>query len=105
VGLALTWSLDHHATEPLTNRLLWELSLYDPSGKEVGREAGLPHDWAQLDDGRRSSPGSPVSIDRDAPEGVYQVHVDRLDPVTRDSVPASGADAEWSAGAVEVGRN
>ncbi|MBV9578021.1 MAG: hypothetical protein JO057_05465, partial [Chloroflexi bacterium] len=102
VGLALAWRLDHHVAEPLTNRLVWELSLYDPSGHEVRRVAGLPHDWAQLEDDEAVVSWITVSIDRDAPEGVYQVHVNRLDPVTRKPVLASGADAEWSAGTAQV---
>jgi hypothetical protein len=102
VGLALAWSLNHRSPEQLTNRLVWELSVYDPAGHEVRRVAGLPHDWAQLGDGETVVSWITVSLDRDAAEGIYQMHVNRLDPVTRKAVPASGADAEWSAGTVEV---
>jgi hypothetical protein len=102
VGLALTWTVDRSALEPLTNRLLWEMSLYDPSGREVRRVAGVTHDWAQLADGQVVVSWITVATDRDPMEGVYQVHVNRLDPVTRKPVSASTADAEWSSGTVEV---
>jgi hypothetical protein len=105
VGLALTWTLDHPSPEALTRRLLWELSLYDPLGHEDGRVAGIPHAWADLADGKVVVSWITVSTDRDATEGVYQVHLDRLDPVTREPLTAIGTDAEWSAGTVEVRRN
>jgi hypothetical protein len=104
VGLALTWTVDYHSPEPLTNRLVWEMSLFDPSGREVKRVAGLPHDWADLDDGEVVVSWIPVAMAAEASEGEYQVHVDRLDPVTRKPVPPIGADAEWSSGAVGIRR-
>ncbi len=104
VGLALTWTVDHHAPEPLTSRLVWELSLYDPSGHEFRRIAGLPHDWAPLADGEVVVSWITVATPPEAAEGVYQVHVDRLDPLTRKAVPSVGSGPEWSAGTVEVRR-
>jgi hypothetical protein len=46
-----------------------------------------------------------VATPPDAAAGVYQVHVNRLDPVSRKPIPAIGADAEWSAGTVDVHRS
>ena len=102
-GLALMWTLDHHVPDPLTPRLVWEMSLYDPSGREVRRVAGLPHDFGELADGDVVLSWITVATVREAPEGVYQVRVNRLDPQTRKPVPSVGAGAEWSAGTVEVG--
>src|SRR5262249_39323559 len=104
VGLALTWTMDHHSPEPLTNRLVWELSLYDPSGHEVRHVAGLPHDWAQVADGEVVVFGTGVARDTAAAGGLYRVHMDRIAPVTRKPLPAIGAGAEWSSGTVEVRR-
>jgi hypothetical protein len=105
VGLALTWTIDRHTPQPLTNRLVWEMSVYDPSGREIRRVAGLPHDWADLADGEVVVSWITVPTPREGAEGVYQVHVNRLDPVTRKPLPADGAGAEWSAGTVEVRPN
>ncbi len=102
-GLALMWTLDHHVSEPLTPRLVWEMSLYDPSGREVRRIAGLPHDFGQLADGDVVLSWITVATAREAPEGVYQVRVNRLDPQTRKPVASVGAGTEWSSGTVEVG--
>jgi hypothetical protein len=104
VGLALTWTVDHHSPQPLTPRVVWEMSLYDPSGREVRRVAGLAHDWAQLADGDVVVSWITASTEREAADGVYQVHVNRLDPVTRKPLPATGAGAEWSSGTVEIRR-
>jgi hypothetical protein len=101
VGLALTWTLDHHSSEPLTNRLLWEVSLYDASAQEVRRIAGMPHDWAQLAEGELVTSWITASTTPDFGEGVYQVHVDRLDPQTRERILAIDGGEEWSAGTVE----
>ena len=84
VGVALTWTIDHHSPEPLTNRLLWEVSLYDASGHEVRRIAGMAHDWAQTADGDVVTSWITASTTPDFGDGVYQVHVDRLDPQTGD---------------------
>jgi hypothetical protein len=105
VGIALTWAIDHASPTPMTNRLVWEMSLHDPSGREVRRVAGLPHDWAQLADGEVVVSWITVATDPQAAEGVYQVHMDRLDPVSRKPLPAVGAGAEWSSGTVDVHRN
>jgi hypothetical protein len=105
MGLALTWTVDHASPEPLTHRLVWEISLYDPSGREVRRVAGLPHDWAQLDDGEVVVSWIPVAIPTEASEGLYQVYVNRLDPVTRHPVPAINARDEWGSGSVDVSRS
>jgi hypothetical protein len=104
VGLALTWTIDHRPPVPLTNRVVWEMSLFDPSGREVRRVAGMPHDWSDLDDGEVVVSWLPVATAPEAAEGVYQVHVDRLDPVTRKPLPAIGADAEWRSGTVGIRR-
>jgi 4-amino-4-deoxy-L-arabinose transferase-like glycosyltransferase len=104
VGLALTWTFDRHAPEPVTRRLVWEIAVYDASGHELRRVAGLAHDLAQLADGEVVVSWIPVATDHDSPEGLYQVHFDRLDPVTRKPVPAIGAGTEWSSGTVEVRR-
>jgi hypothetical protein len=104
VGLALTWTVDHSSPEPLTNRVVWEMSLFDPSGREVKRVAGIPHDWSDLDDGEVVVSWIPVATAPEAAEGVYQVHVDRLDPLTRQPLPAIGADAEWKSGTVGIRR-
>jgi hypothetical protein len=104
VGLALSWTFDHHVNEPLTNRVVWEMSVYDPSGREIRRVAGLAHDPAQLADGDVVVSWITASPDREAAEGVYQVHANRLDPISRKPVPPSSGNAEWSAGAVEVRR-
>jgi hypothetical protein len=104
VGLALTWTVDHHSPQPLTNRLLWEMSVHNPAGHEVRRVAGLAHDWAQLADGDVVVSWITVATPPDAADGVYQVRVDRLDPVTRKLVPPIGAEPEWSSGTVEIGR-
>ncbi|MBV9595328.1 MAG: hypothetical protein JOZ87_00590 [Chloroflexi bacterium] len=105
VGLALTWTLDQHSPQPLTNRLVWEMSVYDPSGHEIRRIAGLPHDWAELADGEVVVSWITVATPPEAAAGIYQVHVDRLDPVTRQPVPASSTDAEFSSGTVELRKN
>jgi hypothetical protein len=102
VGLAIAWMVDDSPPQRLTNRLVWEISLYDPSAHEVGREAGMPHDWAQIGAGQVVVSWFAVPTATGAPEGIYQVHVRRLDPVTRSPLPANGAGAEWSSGAVEV---
>jgi hypothetical protein len=102
VGLALTWTLDHHMPNPLTPRLVWEMSLYDASGREVRRIAGLPHDWGQLADGDVVMSWITVMTARETPEGEYQVRVNRLDPQTRKPVASLGAGDEWSSGTVEV---
>jgi len=81
------------------------MSLFDPSGREIRRVAGISHDWSQLGDGEVVVSWFTVAPDREAAEGVYQVRVDRLDPVTRQPIPAVGADAEWSTGSVEIRRN
>lgn len=104
VGLALTWTMDHHSPDPLTNRLVWEMSLYDPSGREVRRVAGVAHDWTQLEDGEVVVTWMTVATAPQATEGVYQVHVNRLHPVSRNPVPSAGAGAEWSSGRVELRR-
>jgi hypothetical protein len=104
VGLALTWMIDHHSPESLTNRLVWELSLYDPSGHEVRRVAGLPHDSALLADGEVVVSWITAGTDTAAAKGLYQVHMDRIDPVTRRPLPAIDANTEWSSGTVEVHR-
>jgi hypothetical protein len=104
VGLALSWTIDHHVPEPLTNRVVWEMSVYDPSGREIRRVAGLPHDPAQLADGEVVVSWITASPDREAPEGVYQVHANRLDPQSRKPVAPTSGGAEWSAGSVEVRR-
>jgi hypothetical protein len=104
VGLALTWTLDHHSPQPLSNRLVWEMALYEPSGREVRRVAGLAHDWAQLADGEVVLSWIPVATAPDASEGIYQVQVDRLHPITREPLPAVNSDAEWSAGTVNLRR-
>jgi hypothetical protein len=105
IGLALTWSVDHPSAAPVTSRLLWEISVYDPSAHETRREAGLPHDWAYLAPGEVVVSWFPVPTANEAAEGLYQVHVRRLDPVTGSPVPASRPDAEWISGRVEVRRN
>jgi hypothetical protein len=105
VGLALSWTIDHPPAEPLTNRLLWEISLYDSSAHEVGRQAGLPHDWSDLSAGEVVVSWFTLPLAREAAEGQYQVHVRRLDPVTRSPLPTNGSGAEWSSGAVEVRKN
>jgi hypothetical protein len=102
VGLALTWTIEQHSPQPLTNRLVWEMSVYDPSGREVRRIAGIPHDWAQLADGEVVVSWITVATPPEAAEGVYQVHVDRLDPVSRKPIPSIGAGPEWSSGTVEI---
>jgi 4-amino-4-deoxy-L-arabinose transferase-like glycosyltransferase len=104
-GLALLWTLDHHVSNPLTPRLVWEMSLYDPSGQEVRRIAGLPHDWGDLADGDVVMSWITVATAREAPAGVYQVHVNRLDPQTRKPLASVGAGDEWSAGTLEVRAN
>jgi hypothetical protein len=105
LGLALTWTVDHPSPEPLTRRLVWEMSLYDPSAREVRRVAGLPHDWAQLDAGEVVVSWIPVATSPEAAEGVYQVHVNRLDPRSRKPVAPIAAEAEWGSGSVEVSRS
>jgi hypothetical protein len=102
LGLALTWTVDHRSPKPLTRRLLWEMSVYDPSGHEIRRVAGFPHDWAQLADGEVVVSWLTVPTPVEAADGVYQVHVNRLDPQTRRPVPAINADVEWSTGTVQV---
>ena len=102
VGLALTWTVDHAAAEPPTTRLVWEISVYDPAAHEIRRIAGLPHDLAELTDGEVVVSWITVPMDREAAQGVYQVHMDRLDPATRKPLPAIGAAAEWNSGSVEV---
>lgn len=104
-GLAITWTVEYPTTEPLTNRLLWQMALYDASGREVGRQAGLPHDWSQLSAGDVVVSWITVPTSRDAAEGVYEVRLGRLDPVTRKAVADSEAETEWSAGTVDVGRS
>ena len=104
VGLALTWTIDHHSPEPLTNRVVWEMSLFDASGREVRRAAGMPHNWADLDDGEVVVSWIPVATAPEAAEGQYQVHVDRLDPATRKPLAAVGADADWRSGTVGIRR-
>jgi hypothetical protein len=101
VGLALMWTLDHHSPEPLTNRLLWEVSLYDPSAHEIRRIAGMSHDWAELVDGKVVLSWITASTTPDFKDGVYQVHVDRIDPQTRRPIPAVDGGQEWSAGTAE----
>jgi hypothetical protein len=105
VGLAFTWTIDGHSPAPLSSRLLWEMALFDPSGREIRRVAGISHDWAQLGDGEVVLSWFTVAPDREAAEGVYQLRVDRLDPVTRQPIPAVGAGAELSTGSVEVRGN
>jgi hypothetical protein len=104
VGLALTWTIDHSPSAPLTNRVVWEMSLFDPSGREVRRVAGMPHDWSDLDAGEVVVSWIPVATAPEAADGEYQVHVDRLDPVSRKPLPAIGADAEWRSGTVGIRR-
>jgi hypothetical protein len=105
LGLALTWTVDGPSPEPLTPRLVWEMSLYDPSDHEVRRVAGLAHDWSQLSDGDVIVSWIPVATAPEAAEGLYQVHVNRLDPLSREPIPAIGTAAEFSSGAVEVRRS
>ena len=104
LGQALTWTIDHHSPEPLTKRLVWELSVYDPSGHEARRVAGMAHDWAEVDDGEVVVSWITVAIAPEATEGVYQVHMNRLDPVSRKPIPAIGSSVEWSSGTVDVRR-
>jgi hypothetical protein len=97
VGVALAWTIEHHSPTPLTNRLVWEVSLYDPSGREVRRLAGRAHDWAQIADGEVVLSWLTAATGTDATPGTYQVHINRLDPVS--------ATPEWNAGALEMRRN
>jgi hypothetical protein len=105
VGLALSWTVDHHSAEPLTTRLLWEVSLYDPSGHEVRRVAGMAHEWAQLPDGEVVTSWITASTTPDFADGVYLVHVNRLDPQSRKPIPAMDGAQEWTAGTVEFRGN
>ncbi|HEY2596754.1 MAG TPA: hypothetical protein VGK33_22900, partial [Chloroflexota bacterium] len=66
VGMALTWTIDQHSPAPLSNRLLWEMALFDPSGREIRRVAGMTHDWAQLGDGEVVVSWFTVAPDREA---------------------------------------
>jgi hypothetical protein len=102
VGLAMTWTVDGPPRHPLTNRLLWEVSMYDPSAHEIGREAGIAYDWNQIDNGKVVESWFTVPTATGAEQGMYQVHVRRLDPVTRSPLPANGSVAEWSSGEVQV---
>jgi hypothetical protein len=61
----------------------------------------MPHDWAQLAEGELVTSWITASTTPDFGEGVYQVHVDRLDPQTRERIPAIDGGEEWSAGTVE----
>jgi hypothetical protein len=102
LGLALTWSVDEHSPQPLTNRLVWEMSVYDPSGHEVRRVAGMAHDWSQLTDGEVVVSWLTVATGSEFAEGMYQVKVDRLDPAGRRPVSSVNGGAEWNAGTVEL---
>jgi hypothetical protein len=104
LGQALTWTIDQHSPQPLTNRLVWELSVYDASGHEVRRVAGMAHDWAEVADGEVVVSWITVASAPEATQGVYQVHMNRLDPVSRKPIPAIGSSPEWSSGTVDVRR-
>jgi hypothetical protein len=105
VGVALIWTVDQPSAAPLTNRLLWQMSLYNASNDEVGRQAGLPHDWGELSPGKVVVSWITVPTARETAEGAYQVRLSRLDPVTRQPVAANGAGGEWDSGKVEVRRS
>jgi hypothetical protein len=104
VGLALAWTVEGPSPTPLTNRLVWEASLFDPSGREVGREAGLAYDWATLGPGKVVVSWFNIAVDTGATEGRYQVRVRRIDPLTRNPLAANAAAAEWPSGTVDVRR-
>jgi hypothetical protein len=101
-GLALIWTVDPHTSAPLTSRLLWEVSLYDSSGHEARRIAGMAHDWTEVANGAVVLSWITASTTPNFATGVYQVRVDRLDPVSRRPVPAIGGGEEWGAGKVEL---
>jgi hypothetical protein len=65
----------------------------------------MAHDWADIADGEVVVSWITAATPSAASEGVYQVHMDRLDPVSRKPLPAIGGSAEWSAGTVEVRKN